>query len=527
MEQSLRAVIVGALGINVFLLNSAVFAQTLNPVRASDSLGQVTSVSQLADVRPTDWAYQALASLVEKYGCIAGYPDGTFRGHRALTRFEMAAALNACLDVVSDRFATKEDLATLQRLSEEFAAELATLRGRVDNLEARTAALEATQFSTTTQLSVDAVMAVQAGGNTGQVTSYDPNIGAPVTFPGGNFNPTVLSRVEINLNTSFRGSDQLITTLQMGNNGLDTIGGSLVNGGIFNAGAVDYGDVPIAVNLYRLYYSFQPLKDLTLGFGAQFYPSDLIDTNSYANDSFQDFSSGFFINNPLIVPQAVHGPGGAGVTLVWNPQQGPFTLRALYVAAQANQPIPALGGGAFGDPFQASLELEYARPFGSNEQNNFAVRLQYTHSGTQRLVQNAGGLNTELTLGKFGLFGRYGISGAEFRAGFNLNDLGAFQVITGLPQQTILHTWMAGVAYRDLLAEGSLLAAAVGQPFLNSLGSAVGINDGTQTNYELFFRIPISDNIAVTPVLMAITEANNVRGNSPILQGLIRTTFSF
>jgi len=51
------------------------------------TLEQVTSVSQLSDVQPTDWAFQALQSLVERYGCIAGYPDGTYRGNRALTRY--------------------------------------------------------------------------------------------------------------------------------------------------------------------------------------------------------------------------------------------------------------------------------------------------------------------------------------------------------------------------------------------------------------------------------------------------------
>ncbi|HBB32401.1 MAG TPA: hypothetical protein DC064_11540, partial [Cyanobacteria bacterium UBA9273] len=44
---------------------------------------------------PGDWAYEALRSLVERYGCIAGYPDGTFRGNRAMTRYEFAAGLNA------------------------------------------------------------------------------------------------------------------------------------------------------------------------------------------------------------------------------------------------------------------------------------------------------------------------------------------------------------------------------------------------------------------------------------------------
>ncbi|MDB9379148.1 iron uptake porin, partial [Nodularia sphaerocarpa] len=101
----------------------------------ANSIGQVTSVSQFSDVQPTDWAFQALQSLVERYGCIAGYPNSTYRGNRALTRYEFAAGLNACLDRVNELIATatadvitRQDLATLQRLQEEFSAELATLR---------------------------------------------------------------------------------------------------------------------------------------------------------------------------------------------------------------------------------------------------------------------------------------------------------------------------------------------------------------------------------------------------------------
>ena len=135
--------------------------------KGDNSLAQVTSVSQLSDVQPTDWAFQALQSLVERYGCIAGYPDGTYRGNRATTRYEFAAGLNACLDRVNELIATatadavrREDLATLQRLQEEFATELATLRGRVDSVEAVTAELEANQFSTTTKLLGEVVAAV-------------------------------------------------------------------------------------------------------------------------------------------------------------------------------------------------------------------------------------------------------------------------------------------------------------------------------------------------------------------------------
>ena len=63
---------------------------------AENPLAQVNSVSQLSDVKPTDWAFQALQSLVERYGCIAGYPDGTYRGNRATGRYEFAAGLNSC-----------------------------------------------------------------------------------------------------------------------------------------------------------------------------------------------------------------------------------------------------------------------------------------------------------------------------------------------------------------------------------------------------------------------------------------------
>ena len=46
--------------------------QDTDAFRAWQSQNQVTSVSQFSDVQPTDWAYQALSNLVERYGCVAG-----------------------------------------------------------------------------------------------------------------------------------------------------------------------------------------------------------------------------------------------------------------------------------------------------------------------------------------------------------------------------------------------------------------------------------------------------------------------
>ncbi|MDY6899754.1 MAG: iron uptake porin, partial [Cyanobacteriota bacterium] len=194
-------------------------SQQVTPVaelsEEAGSMGQVTSVSQFSDVQPTDWAFQALQSLVERYGCIAGYPNGTYRGNRALTRYEFAAGLNACLDRVNELIATatanivtREDLATLQRLQEEFSAELATLRGRVDALEARTAELEANQFSTTAKLKGEVIFALSdAFGEAIDGTDLD----------GSSDNTTFTDRVRLNIDSSFTGTDKLRVRLQARN----------------------------------------------------------------------------------------------------------------------------------------------------------------------------------------------------------------------------------------------------------------------------------------------------------------------
>jgi hypothetical protein len=464
--------------------------------RSQDSIGQVTSVSQLSDVQPTDWTYQALQSLVERYGCIAGYPNGTFRGNRAATRYELAAALNACLDQISDRFATKEDLETVKALQEEFKAELATLKGRVDGLEARTATLEAQQFSTTTKLQGQAIFAGQYGdqlSNNGAVDSR----------------ATAIARVRLSFNTSFNGNDLLETTLETGNAGQDFIGGS---GLALDGSGIDYAEAGSNVTLQRLAYSFKPTKNLSVTVGPILEAADFIDANSYANDEAEDFSSSFFINNPLII--ATEPGAGAGVD--WNIAGGPFSLRAAFVAANATNSIGGIdldgdgileNGGLTGDPYQASAELEYAKSFGKDDKNNFALRLQYTRSSVANLHQNVVGLNTEATFGRFGIFGRVGYS--------------IDPTFISTKQADYFLTWQGGVGVRDLFVPGSLLSLGVGQPLV-----VQGQNGPEQTNFEAFYRFPINDNISITPAVMVITDPSNSNQDT-IIQGLIRTTFSF
>jgi hypothetical protein len=63
---------------------------------------QPTLVLPFTDVPPDHWAYQALLNLAGTYGCVSGYPDGTFRGDTAMTRYEFAAGMNSCLGSLTD-----------------------------------------------------------------------------------------------------------------------------------------------------------------------------------------------------------------------------------------------------------------------------------------------------------------------------------------------------------------------------------------------------------------------------------------
>jgi Carbohydrate-selective porin, OprB family/S-layer homology domain len=495
------------------------------------AVGQVTSVSQLSDVQPTDWAFQALQSLVERYGCIAGYPDGTFKGNRAATRYELAAALNACLDQISDRFATKEDLTTVKALQEEFKTELATLKGRVDGLEARTKTLEAQQFSTTTKLSGIAVFSAAYGDTIGSKTYIDPETNAASLT---DTRATAIASVQLNFNTSFAGSDLLQTTLFFGNGGQDLFGAANIGGtttnptssaqSLFVPGQYYWTGYPSSVGLYRLAYTFKPIKDLSVTVGPLFYATDIIDLNSYTAPS-NGFSSWFFINNPLINPYQVNFFGGAGAGINWQIGGGPFAFRAVYIASSPfNSVANTFGGGLFGDPYQGTAELEYAKKFGKDGVNNFAVRLQYTNSATSNISQNAGGLNAELSLGRFGLFARYGISGGKAYGGATPTPYDFSGVSAG---DFIAQTWMVGAGIKDVFIPGSLLAVASGQPFINDLPSALGVNDKTQTNFEAFYRFPINDNISITPIVMAILNPNNSSSTPALIQGVLRVTFSF
>ncbi|MEO0396346.1 MAG: iron uptake porin [Cyanobacteria bacterium P01_A01_bin.137] len=240
MSNFWKALVASPIVLGTVLSSTGIAAETAETVSVdalsnpdSIQLAQVTSVSELSDVLPSDWAYTALQRLVEEYGCLEGYPDRSYRGNRAMTRYEFAAGLNACLDVIVQLIGGGDDLDTIRRLQEEFAAELATIRGRVDTLEADVAELEANQFSTTTKLK-------------GQL---DAHLVVPFDAPNDEDEPTFEYRARLNFDTSFTGEDRLRIRLQSSDRG-NSLG--QVAGGL----ASQSGPGDDSVILDDVYYSF-------------------------------------------------------------------------------------------------------------------------------------------------------------------------------------------------------------------------------------------------------------------------------
>ncbi len=532
---------------------------------------QVTSVSQLSDVQPTDWAFQALQSLVERYGCIAGYPNGTFRGNRAATRYELAAALNACLDQISDKFATKEDLAAVKALQEEFKAELATLKGRVDGLEARTATLEAQQISTTTKLSGEAIFSgVQSSNTAPQPSGFN---GTGILGPTGS-NFTFNYRSTLSLLTSFTGKDLLVTSLQQGtfsspafsvtnNGGQPSPSFGSAQGGLapgFNQASTDN------VGLYYLGYRFPVLKDKGTVFitakGGEL--SDFTDTlNPNFDSDGQGALSGFGVRNPIYrmlsgrfsqvgtgTPLDTSGTGfgfNYNITDKFNIAAG-YLATGVGAAQSTNAFGIAAGSGLFGGDYSAIAQLTY-KPM-----KDLGFGLTYVrayNSGVLPLVTFGGGSGTfranipffltptsshsaglEFSWkasSKFALSGWAGATFAQAEAdGLVLTNDGSLLGFAPKGSDATIANFALAASFPDLFAPGNMGGIIVGmEPQLISNSVPNATDKDMNFHIEALYRIKVSDNISITPGVVAVLNPEGNSSNDPIVIGTIRTTFTF
>ncbi|MEG4084135.1 iron uptake porin [Microcoleus sp. POL10_C6] len=484
------------------------------PAQPSGTMSQVTSVTQLSDVRPTDWAFQALQSLVERYSCIVGYPDGTYRGNRALTRYEFAAGVNACLDSITKligstgNLVTRDDLAILQRLQEEFAAELATLRARVDGLEARTAELEANQFSTTTKLAGEAVFAVTDTFGDG-VGLHDDKTVTDFSY-----------RVRLNLLTSFTGRDLLRTRLQAGN----VPNYSTFTGTNMTRVAQD-GAENNNFTLDEVWYQF-PLGNATFLVGPKGLDlneiGDVAATSTFRDSTGNGTLSRFGVRNP-----AVHrGPQGAGASMSYN--FGNFRATAGYLASDGDAPDPANGRGVFDGSFSALGQIGFfSRPFD--------LSLTYTHKYNRAGdVGIMGGTGSSLANRPFGQAptqaDNYGVQvnfkpSSRFQIGGWYGYTKAEQLRGGNNDATIQNGAIT-LALADFGRQGNLLGFVFGVP-PKVTESDVARNRDTSYHLEGFYRFQVNDFISVTPGVYVILNPEHNNNNEDIWVGLLRTTFSF
>ncbi len=497
-----------------------------------NSLGQVTSVSQFSDVQPTDWAFQALQSLVERYGCIAGYPNGTYRGNRALTRYEFAAGLNACLDRVNELIATatadlvsKEDLAALQRLQEEFAAELATLRGRVDTLEARTAELEANQFSTTTKLKGEAIFNVtDTWGNLAAANGVNGE-----NQPDSTSNTTFANRVRLSLESSFTGRDKLQTRLNAGN--------IVSNAGQTGTGMTRLGydgDGGNNIELDKLNYSFNLGSAIAVKIdatGAEIYEN----INNF-NPLFSSSATGAISRYGRFSPIYRFSQGGAGVTATFNPK-GTISASASYMARENASPNP--GNGVFeGDnAFYGQIDfkpsdrlnvgLTYARSYSGtnlNAQANPVLSPFMGGTGSRNANAPFGAVATEAN--SYGIQAAFGITDKITLAGWYGLTEASPAVGDG---DADINYWAATLGIRDLGSRGSTFGVIFGQPPKVAGASPNANRDrgGTSYHLETLYRFNVTNNISLTPGLLVIFNPEHNNTNDTVYVGTLRTTFRF
>lgn len=479
----------------------------LDGVNKYASEEQVTSISQFSDVKPTDWAYQALSNLIERYGCVAGYPDGTYKGARAMTRFEAAALLNACLDRVTE--VTDE----LKKLMAEFEKELAILKGRVDGLEAKVGELEANQFSTTTKLKGIATFVIGGADNTIPGIVQDP-VSGDIVVEGGGEQVTFNYDVRLIFDTSFTGKDLLRTTLRSGNFGSSAFGA----GPTALEVAFDEGVDADVVSINRLFYQFPIGKSFTGTVGAKVRQDDMLAMwpSVYPADSVLDMFT------YAGAPGAYNLNNGAGFGLSWKDQG--VSVSVNYVS---NEAVAGDSEQGLGTSDTVTAQVGYSG-------NNWGAAFVYTYSNSDgNAVIVAPGSTALVNFAS--TLGGYESNNIGFSAYWQPSEAGwmpsisaGFGYGTANTQIAVddvdLWSWMVGLQWSDVFVKGNALGIGLGMPQWAD-------TEGAEGNFamEFWYKFQVTDNISVTPAFFFIDgQGAGIEGNSTTtVGGLLKTTFKF
>ena len=494
------------------LLATGANAGDLNINGVSDyaaSADQVTSVTQFSDVYPTDWAYQALTGLVETYGCVAGYPNGSFRGNRAMTRFEAAALLNACLDRVTE--VTDE----LRRLMAEFETELAILKGRVDGLEARVGELEATQFSTTTKLKGQADFFVGA-------VSYDDRDECNAAKAGAcEDDATTMSyRYTLNLNTTFTGKDLLYTRLRTGN-----MSNVWTNDNSYLSDSNKNGNV---LKVDKLWYTFPVGEEFKFTVGALVENYYMVETPTRYK--------------PILKAMKLGGYGilmgastGQGAGIQWRqkvaPGEAAWNAAASYVADGSEGADSSSKKGMFGEDTDGLFLSQIG--YGNRK---WYISGLYAHKQGSGGSDPAEGYSTpavnkdDAALNAFGVRGYWSpeetgiVPTISAGIDFGYNDAKA----DGQVEESF--GWMVGLNWKNAFVDGNKLGVGFGS-YSSYATSMKGDSSPDDENFafEAYYDYQVSDNVTVTPAVFWVQDAdgNASVDGSDTLGALVKTTFKF
>jgi hypothetical protein len=487
---------------------------------AAPALSNLTTVEDLSDVHPTDWAFQALQLLVERYGCLSGYPDHTFRGNRAMTRYEFASALNQCLTAV---IAVHEQLApieleTLQRLQAEFQAELTTLTQQVTDLEQRTAELEAQQFSTTTRLRGEAVFSLVQPSGGSRPNSNTGSLPENLSFG---------SSLRLNFDTSFSGEDLLRVRLDALNPvalNAQTTGTNMtrLNFDRSNQNSVDVG---------QLFYRFPVGDRLQIQVDAvkgSYYGNTLNTFNPSLASPITGAVSRFGRFNPIYY----QGFPGSGVTATYDLVDS-LALSLGYMAQDRNAADAQIG--LFGGGYTALAQAEY------HPSKDLIVGLTYAHAyyppngvavsgGTGSRLANAPFGNIATSADQFGLESSLRLGpGATLSgwAGLTLAQAEANGGSAVRGDDATLVNWALTLGLPDLGGRGNFGGLIVGQPprVTNNTG---GLAEGSSAwHVEGLYRYQVNPHLSLIPGLFVVFNPEHQSSNDPIWVFSLRTAFQF
>jgi Carbohydrate-selective porin, OprB family len=545
-----------------FFLMSGVLSFCLVPAALAADLERYTGKeSQLSheplvvmpkpfDLKPTDWAYQALTTLLERYGCVNA-SNGSFQGGEMLTRYEAAALLRACLGRVTE---VTDDL---KRLWAEFEQELALLGNRADHLEAKAGELEATQFSTTTRLRANTrwvLGGLRYGGN---------QVSAKNTFKPGGDNAvlrdalTLSYDLRLNFDTSFSGKDLFRIQVRSGN--FADSGFSLRNA-ITPLTSIDAGyeevcgvgvDCGNAVAINRVYYKFPIGREFTVVLGPRLRQDDGLAVfpsiyNADIETKFLTLSAGGAYSSVL----------GAGAGAWWKQKKADrkdpsgWSVSGVYVSANGdggrssgagctNYILEACGGiGNEASLQSGTLQLAYSG-------KGWVISSAYTYNSAGVPIQGTSFQNAILpniyrsAIGG-GHTNSYAITGywqplhngpipsitaawQYNRYIYNGETAASPSPLTSLQLNSASsQSWYVAFKWNGVLGQHNSLGFGLGQPtFVTSISSDLPsspdkVFDGNY-GFELYYKIQVADRIAITPVVFYLSAPRGGLTQAPFL----------